>query len=300
MAKEKILVTGASGMIGSRFVETFDRPGNLLTPDLDSFDITQTESLIAYFADHPDIGAVIHLAAYTNVSEGEKQKGDMASLCYQLNVIGTQNLTERIMGRDIYLIHIGTDMVFPGDAADPGPYAEDHLIKADINRLTWYGYTKALAERIITAALPSAAILRLIYPVTKEYKLKADYLRAPLSHYEAKKSLYPIFTDQYMNITDVDEICQVLSLLLARRLPGIFHAGSSDITTPHQIMIHLFDLVYGNHIMVQSGSLDEFLKTVSNPTRYPRFGGLANQATQAKLRIKYPTSAQIVDRLYSK
>ena len=76
MAKEKILVTGASGMVGSRFVETYPRRGNLLTPDRDIFDLTRPEGAAAYFSGHPDIGAVINLAAYTNVSEGQKQKGD--------------------------------------------------------------------------------------------------------------------------------------------------------------------------------------------------------------------------------
>lgn len=296
----KILVTGASGMVGSRFVETFDQPAKLLTPDLDVFDMTRPESLTAYFSDHPDIGAVIHSAAYTNVSEGEKQKGDKASLCYQLNVVGTQNLLDQIKDQNIYLIHISTDMVFPGDEADPGPHAEDHPVEADVNRLTWYGYTKALAERIVTNTLPGAAILRLIYPVVKEYALKADYLRAPLAHYEAKKTLYPIFTDQQMNISDVDEICQVLNELLSRRLSGIFHAGSSDITTPYQIMTQLFDLVYGRHDMVKPGGLDDFLKTVSNPTRYPRFGGLLNHQTQELLGVKFSSSAATISRLYRK
>ncbi len=298
--KEKILVTGASGMVGSRFCKTFAGPDRLLTPDLDVFDLTRPESVTAYFSDHPDIGAVISLAAYTNVSEGQKQKGDKASLCYQLNVVGTQTLIDQIKEKAVSLIHISTDMVFPGDAADPGPYAEDHPVEADVNRLSWYGYTKALAERVVIAALPSAAILRLIYPVVKEYSLKADYLRAPLAHYEKTGSLYPIFIDQKVNITIVDEICQVLNTLLRHRPSGIFHTGSSDITTPYEIMTQLFDLVYGRHDMVKSGSLSDFLKTVSDSTRYPQFGGLLNKETENRLGMRFSSSREIIDRLYRK
>src|SRR3989344_2734547 len=289
--KKKILVTGASGMVGSRFCETFKEAGRLLTPDLDVFDLTRPESVSSYFLDHPDIGAVINLAAYTNVSEGQKQKGDKASLCYQLNVVGTQNLVDQIKDKDIYLIHISTDMVFPGDAVDPGPYAEDHPINPDENRLTWYGYTKALAERIVTSTLPFTAILRLIYPVVVSYKLKLDYLRAPLAYYEKNHSLYPIFTDQQMNISAVDEICLALSQLLARRPSGVFHAGSTDITTPYQVMVQLFDLVSGHHDMVKPGTVD--------PTRYPRFGGLLNQETEKRLGVHFSSTKEIIDRLYS-
>ena len=289
--KEKILVTGASGMVGSRFCETFTEPDRLLIPDRDVFDLTRPESITAYFSNHSVITAVINLAAYTNVSAGQKQKGDKASLCYQLNVVGTQNLIDQIKDKDVYLIHISTDMVFPGDSADPGPYAEDHLINPDENRLTWYGYTKALAERIATSTLPSAAVLRLIYPVVASYELKLDYLRAPLAYYEKNHSLYPIFTDQQMNISAVDEICLALSQLLARRPSGVFHTGSSDITTPYEIMIQLFDLVSGHHDMVKPGTVD--------PTRYPQFGGLLNQETEKRLGVHFSTSAEIVTRLYS-
>ncbi len=290
MKPEKILVTGASGMVGSRFVETFEVPAKLLTTDRDVFDLTRTESVAAYFSDHPDIAAVINLAAYTNVSEAQKQKGDKNSLCYQLNVVGTQNLIDQIRDKGIYLIHISTDMVFPGDAADPGPYAEDHPVEADKNRLTWYGYTKALAERIATSTLPSAAILRLIYPVVAKYDLKLDYLRALLGYYEKNHFLYPIFTDQHMNISAVDEICLALNQLLAHRPSGVFHAGSSDITTPYQIMTQLFDLVYGNHDPVKPGTVDT--------TRYPQFGGLLNQETEKHLGVKFSSSAEIVSHLY--
>lgn len=288
--KGKILVTGASGMVGSRFVETFKEPAKLLTPDLDVFDLTRPESLVAYFSDHPDIGAVIHLAAYTAVSEAQKQKGDKASPCYQLNVVGSQNLIDQIKDKDIYLIHISTDMVFPGDTADPGPYTEDHPISTDTSRLTWYGYTKALAERIVTSILPSAAILRLIYPVVANHEPKLDYLRAPLAYYEKNHSLYPIFTDQQMNISDVDEICAILNCLLEKQPAGIFHAGSSDITTPYEIMTRLFDLVYGHHDLIKPGTVD--------PTRYPQFGGLTNKETENRLGVHFSSSSEIIVRLY--
>ena len=288
--KEKILVTGASGMVGGRFVETFPEPDQLLTPDLDIFDLTRPESVAVFFSDHLNIGAVINFAAYTNVSEAQKQKGDKASPCYQLNVVGTQNLIDQIEDKDIYLIHISTDMVFPGEVVDPGPYAENHPVNPDQNRLTWYGHTKALAERIVTSGLPSAAILRLIYPVVKKYDPKLDYLRAPLAYYEKNHSLYPIFTDQQMNISDIYEICLALNQLLVRHSSGVFHVGSSDIITPYQIMVQLFDLVYGNYDMIKPGSVDT--------TRYPQFGGLLNKETEKRLGILFSSSNEIVTRLY--
>lgn len=292
MVKEKILITGASGMVGSRFVETYKYPDNLLTPDIDVFDMTNSESVSVYFLSHSEITTVINFAAYTNVSEAQKQKGDKGSACYQINVVGTENLVNQIKDKEIYLIHISTDMVFPGDTLDRGPYAEDHPLDPDQNRLTWYGYTKALAEQIVTSALPTAAILRLIYPVVAEYEQKLDYLRAPLSFYQKNGSLYPIFTDQQMNISDVDEICLALNQLLAKHPSGVFHTGSSDITTPYEIMTQLFDLVYGNHGMVKPGTVDT--------TRYPQFSGLLNKETERRLGTYFSSSSEIITRLYGR
>ncbi len=285
-------------MIGSRFVETFKDRNILLVPDLNVFDMTRIDSVAAYFKDHPDIGAVINFAAYTNVSEAQKQRGDKNSLCYQVNVIGTQNLVEQTKGTEIYLIHISTDMVFPGDASDPGPYAEDHAICIDQNRLTWYGYTKALAEKIVTDGISSSAILRTICPVVKKYDFKADYLRVPLVYYEKNQDLYPIFSDQRVNITDVNEICHVLNILLDRRLSGIFHAACRDLTTPYEVMTTLFQTVYGTHDMVKPGLVVEFLKKNNDPTRYPQFGGLSVKATEEKLGVKFSTYKEIIQRLY--
>ncbi len=292
MGKEKILITGASGMVGSHFVETYPHRENLLTPNHTVLDLTQLESVAAFFSSHPEISAIINFVAYTNVSEAQKQKRDTSSLCYQINVGGTQNLVNQIRNKEIYLIHISTDMVFPGTTADPGPYSEDHSFNPDQDRLTWYGYTKALAEKLVRESLPNAAILRLIYPVVAKYDLKPDYLRAPLAYYEKNHSLYPIFADQQMNISDVDEICPALDILIDQRLSGIFHSGSSDITTPYQIMTQLFDLVYGNHDMVKPGTVDT--------TRYPQFGGLLNKETEKNLGIHFSSSNEIIAHLYAR
>lgn len=279
-------------MIGSRLVKKLKESIESLTPSSKELDLTVDSSITSYFCNHPEIRIVIHLAAYTNVSESQKQNSEETSPCYQLNVLGTKNLVGQIRNNNIYMIHVSTDMVFPGDAIDPGPYTEDHLVYPDLNRLTWYGYTKALAEQTVMSNLPSAAVVRLIYPVLAQTDLKSDYLRAPLVYYATHQHLYPIFADQWMNITDVDEFALVIDKLLEKNLSGIFHASSSDITTPYKIMVRLFDLVYGHHNMIKPGSL--------TATRYPQFGGLLNQQTGQSLGICFSSSNEIIDRFYRK
>jgi len=43
--------------------------------------------------------------------------------------------------------------------------------------------------------------------------------------------------------------------------------------------------------------MDDFLKKVDNPVRYPKFGGLKVIESEKKLGIRYSTWKQIVDKL---
>ena len=161
------------------------------------FDLTRTESVAAYFSDHPDIAAVINLAAYTNVPTPRNKKGtNFALLPTQCRWYPEFNY--QIRDKGIYLIHISTDMVFRR-CRRPRPLCGGPPSRSrDKNRLTRYGYTKALAERIAISTLPSAAILRLIYPVVAKYDLKLT-ICALLGYHEEPFS-YPIFTDQHEHL----------------------------------------------------------------------------------------------------
>lgn len=284
----EILVTGASGLVGSRFVELHESKSELLTPTHEELDITNRQSVTDYFAAHqPEV--VINFAAYTNVGEGEKQRGDKNGDCWKINVEGTRNLLELAGDK---LIQISTDMVFSGSKEDPGPYEESHPIETDSNKVTWYGWTKAEAER-----LNPSTKLRLIYPVRAKYDLKLDYLRKPLQAFDQSK-LWPLFTDQQVSFCFIDEACLALEKIIDTKAIGIFHASSSDLTNPFELYSYLFAKARNFHGDLKTHTLDEFLKNSANsPVRYPRFGGLKVEETEKKLGIKFSTWREIIDKL---
>jgi dTDP-4-dehydrorhamnose reductase len=74
----KILVTGATGLIGSRFLELLPNIFELTAADLPNFDLRSPNCMSGYSA---DLDAIINFAAYTNVNEAEKQRNDMAGDC---------------------------------------------------------------------------------------------------------------------------------------------------------------------------------------------------------------------------
>ncbi len=266
----KILVTGASGLVGSRFVELYPKSQDLLTPNLNEFDLANPKEYLA--KNTPDV--VLNFAAYTNVSEAEKQKGDKNGSCWQINVEGTRNLVSALPA-NTRLIHISTDYVFSGQN---GPYKETDIPETDQNKLTWYGYTKAEAEKIVG---DKSTIVRLIYPVRAKYPLKLDFLRKPLDLFNQGK-LYPLFIDQQISMTFIDEACIYLQKIIDQNLTGIFHMSCPDTTTPYEIITYLLQKLGKDISGIQKSSVD--------PKRYPKFGGLTPS-------FEFNPWRQIVDKL---
>lgn len=273
MSKEGILVTGASGLVGSRFVELYPNPGDLLTPGLDEFDLLHPDEYLA--KNTPDV--IVNFAAYTNVSEAEKQRDDKNGPCWQINVEGTRNLVS-VLPLTTRLIHISTDMVFSGSPADPGPYSANHELPTNDHELTWYGFTKAEAERVIGN---KGTIVRIICPVRAKFLPKLDFLRKPLNLYNQGK-LYPLFIDQQTSMTFIDEACLALQKIIDQNLSGVFHMSCPDTTTPYEIITYLLQKLDKDISGVQKSSVD--------PKRYPKFGGL-------KPSFEFRPWRQIVDKL---
>lgn len=288
----KLLVTGANGLVGSYFIENYSSGGDvILAPPLDEFDITDPKSIESYFKlNAPD--AVIHFAAFTDVSLAEKQRGDKKASCWIVNVEGTANLINAL-NPDSYLISISTDVVFSGKQDNPGPYAEDDQPEVNPESLSWYGWTKREAEKIV-ANRSNCAILRISNPVRAVYEAKTDYVRKILKLYDENK-LYPMFSDQYLTLTYINEVTKVLKILLEKRLTGIFHASSSNVFTPFKLANYLIEKARGEKNAVLPVSIEEYLK--DNPSRYPQYGGLKVDKTEGALGLNFMTWEEIIEDL---
>ena len=283
-------------MVGSRFLELLSKDLVPLTPEIDKLDITNKTSVDSFFeSEKPDV--TLHFAAFTDVGGAESQRGDKNGSCWKINVEGSVNLAKACKKYGSHMIHISTDYCFSGSSEDPGPYSEDCSIETDEKRLTWYGFTKTEAEREVTKILgKDFSIVRLIYPVRGKFDAKLDYIRKPLSLFDQGK-LYPLFTDQQVSITFIDEACQAINKIIEGKIYGIFHASTPDTTTPYELISYVVEKTRRVKDAVKPSSLDDFLKTVDNPVRYPKFGGLRVEETEKKLGIKLSSWREVVDKL---
>jgi len=119
--------------------------------DYKDFDITDMFACKMFFAhNYDEFDAVMHLAAYTNVANAEKER----IKCFNINVNGTHNLLLQSMWYDKKFIYLSTDYVFDGNN---GPYSEDDIP----NPLNNYAKAKFETEKNILNSVSNYLILRI-------------------------------------------------------------------------------------------------------------------------------------------
>ena len=251
--KPKIIGTGLSGLVGSRVVELLQDRFEFVDFSLDTgVNLLDRESLSATFSSHQDANAILHLAAFTDTGAAWLQRGDKAGSCYQVNVVGTQNLLDLAKKNNKYLINISTDFVFDGTSEDK--YTEESIP----NPIEWYGQTKYEAEKLVSDSGVNFSTVRLAFPYRAKFEPKKDVIRKLIDGFKSG-NLYPMFTDQLTTPTFIDDIAIALRYLLDNQPKGIFHVVGSSSQSPYQMAQMVADVFNFDKSLVKEGSLAEFV-----------------------------------------
>ena len=147
----KILITGASGQLGTEIQRQLKNGGSALGPvperlknatviatDVAELDITDRYATIAFVRRHqPD--TIISCAAFTNVDGCETNP----EAAFKVNAIGASNLAQAAERINARLIHVSTDYVFRGEGNKPLDESER------VDPKSVYGKTKALGEEYV-------------------------------------------------------------------------------------------------------------------------------------------------------
>jgi dTDP-4-dehydrorhamnose reductase len=289
----KILVFGAKGMVGSRVAELLGNDFDFVCPSERDVDISDPESLKKFLSkERPQV--VINFAAITDVDYCETERENKNGLVWKVNAEAPRQISILSCEQEFFFVQISTDMVFPGTKQNPGPYSEAHKI-GDYSELTWYGASKAEGEVEVLAENRKNAIVRIIYPVRHEFPKKLDYARKILKLFDEGK-MYPMFDDQIVSITYIDELADAIRTIASQKLSGVFHVSSVNTTTPYEFATYLLKKTRSTKNLVKKASFEKFIKG-KDARRYPQFGGLNAEATQKRLGIKFSTWQEIVDKL---
>lgn len=268
--KSKLIVIGANSMVGSRFCE-LAKDLSIIKSDLrgpNSLDITKKDQVESFFKKHA-FDWIILFSAFTDVDAAEKQRNDKTGSCWQINVGGTNNIVKNCRQHGRKLIFISTDFVFDGAS---GPYNEGDPVGPNLVKVSWYGITKIEAEKVIKSQLTDHIILRISYPYRAKFAGKDDITKRILRLYQ-KGQLYPMFADQTITPTFIDDLAPAVKLLITKGQRGVFHLASPKLTTQYEFAKTLIATFGGNLDDVKKGSLRQFLLEGSRTPR-PLAGGL--------------------------
>lgn len=225
-AVSTVLVTGASGLLGTAIVPRLQRDGLAVQglcgknafPGLIPVNLMERDAVLDLARLEWD--AIVNCAAFRSPDFCEQSR-DPARV---LNAQMPGWLAALAETRKAFFIHISTDYVFPGTRP---PYGEESPTKP----LNFYGQTKVEAEALIREACPSALIMRVpaLYG-TPPPPLFSTLLQEGLETANGREpAALDDVTVRYP--THVEDVAEVIARAMPGRLGGLLHVSAGESAT---------------------------------------------------------------------
>jgi dTDP-4-dehydrorhamnose reductase len=220
--RERYVVIGATGQLGSDLVRTFDRPGELVglgSRDLDILDAAGTRSALE--ALRPT--CVLNTAAYNLVDRAEQER----SRAFALNAEAVGNLAAVCQALDATFVHFSTDYVFGGDQRSP--YRESD----PPDPVSAYGESKLAGERLALERCRRAVIFRVsgLFGVAgSSGKGRSNFVETMLRLGREGKALR-VVADQVLGPSYTLDLARKVWTVLPKAAHSIYHLTSAGETS---------------------------------------------------------------------
>jgi len=229
---EKVLIVGASGLLGSKLVEVckdYEVYGTFWTHKLKgknffALDVTKRDEVFKLIEKiRPDVVFDTHSITSVDYCELHPEEA------WLINVDGTKNLAEASKTYGAKFVFISTDYVFDGSKSD-------YIEKDKPKPINYYGKTKAVAEKMIE-------YLDLDYLIARTAVLygiggygKQPFVLWVLENLRAKKQIN-VVVDQFNNPTLADNLAEILLKLWEKDATGLFHVVGRDNVSRYELAL---------------------------------------------------------------
>jgi len=276
----KVLVTGSSGLFGSKFAELAIEEGfdvytcyyehnvSIGYPiKLDIVDLSMVLDVLARVS--PDV--VVHAAALTDVDLCERNK----VLAYKVNVCGTRNIVEGCRRFGAYLAYISTDYVFQGDR---GMYREDD--KCD--PVDYYGYTKLEGEKLVKYSGLDNFIARtsVIYG-SRPARGKVNFALWALESLRKSEPI-PVLVDQFVSPTLNTNLAEMVLEAVTRWVTGIYHIAGATRISRYDFVVKISEVFNFDKGLIRTARVED----MNWAARRPKDSSLDVSKVASQLRHK--------------
>lgn len=202
---QKLLVTGADGMVGS-YVTAGVKLGR---SDLDITDLAAVKKAVAVHTPR----AILNLAAQTDLARCERDP----SSAYSVNTIGAYNLALAAREISVPLVQISTSGIF--DGTKESPYVETDIP----NPLNVYGHSKYLGELAVLGVSEKNLVVRTSWVFgggkEKDKKFVGTMIRAV-----SQGDVFAV-NDRFGSPTYARDLVGQVLLLIAAGASGVHHVA---------------------------------------------------------------------------
>jgi dTDP-4-dehydrorhamnose reductase len=282
LVKNRILVVGATGMLGQCVIDFYLKKGNyeLLSLSVEDkpvnnkveylqCDISNRIKIKKYIQSfYPDF--IVNAAAYTNVDKSESER----ELAWKINVKGTEYISEAARAIDAHIIHFSTDYIFDGKS---GPYSEN----AVPNPLGYYGRTKLASENALKISGAFYTVLRTNVLYGTAPNSRPDFVKWVVNSLRSNNSIR-IVTDQINNPTYIDDLVQAISRVIEFGKTGIFNIGGREFLSRYDFTIMIADYFKLDKSLITS----ILTKELKQAARRPLNSGLITLKVETELGYK--------------